>query len=759
MHGTLLPHRRVMALILGVLVFTAFASAPQAARAATPALQAVTARAAEDPHARFAPRAPRPEQVLTPGAVARLALEGRSALWVYFADKGETDAREFAGAVRQAGDRVTGRARSRRVRETGGRFIPDYYDVPVPARYVDGVRSTGAAVRHVSRWLNAVSVEADLATAARIVALPYVQSVTALARSRRIEPVGPLVPVPTQEAPPSPFERGPLQGGPSQGGPSPGGAPGNFAPTSLPPPAGYGTSITQMNGINAKAAQDSGYTAAGVVVAMFDTGFNKAHTATVQLKRIAEYDFVFGDSETANQAADLTFQWDHGTGTWSVLGGYAPNNLIGPAYNASFLLAKTEDDRSESPVEEDNWLAAVEWADSIGVDVISSSLAYFAFDNTSLSHTYSQMDGKTTTVTKAAALAARRGIVVANAMANSGPATGTLQAPADADSILSVGAVDAGDGITSFSSRGPTSDGRGKPEVVAQGLNTVWAVAANNTFGTNSGTSLSTPLIGGAAAQVREAHPEWTVQQIRYALKLSGDKAATPDSTTYGWGRPDVVTAIYGTVLGGPIYPKPFDLVAPANAGAIAFPPVSFRWRRSRDPNGDAVTYRIQIVKTSVDSLIFDATTTDTTMTFPGYLGPSTTYRWYVTASDPAGHARESRDRYTFVTGASTGVKITPPASGVVLYPNYPNPVRSTTQIPFAIGAPSRVARVTLRIFDASGRLVRTLLESDAETVPAARLTSWDGRDEKGRRVGSGIYYYRLTVSGKDVSRRMVVLR
>ncbi len=748
MHGTELTHRRVRALILGIFVFAAIASA----------LQAAPARAGEDPHARFASRAPRPEQVLTPAAVARLALEGRSALWVYFADKGETDAREFAGTVRQAGDRVTGPARSRRARETGGRFVPDYYDVPVPARYVDGVRSTGATLRHVSRWLNAVSVEADQATAARIAALPYVQSVTALARSRRIEPVGPLVPLPTQEAPPTPFERGPLQGGSPLGGSS--GARGNLAPSSLPPPGGYGASLNQMNGINARAAQDSGYTAAGVVVAMFDTGFNKTHPANAPLKRIAEYDFVFGDSETANQANDVSYAWDHGTGTWSVLGGYAPNNLIGPAYNASFLLAKTEDVRTETPVEEDNWLAAVQWADSIGADVISSSLAYFTFDNASLSHTYSQMDGKTTTVSKAAALAARRGIVVANAMANSGPAVGSLQAPADADSILSVGAVDVNNLIASFSSRGPTADGRGKPEVVAQGVFTTWAVAANNTYAAVSGTSLATPLIGGASAQIREAHPEWTVQQIRYAFKLSADKAATPDSTTFGWGRPNVVTAIYGTILGGPVYPKPFDLVGPPNAGAVTFLPVTFRWRRSPDPNGDVVTYRIRILKASaVDSLIFDSTTIDTTMSFPGYLGPSTTYRWYVTASDPAGHVRESRDRYTFITGASTGVEITPPASGVVLYPNRPNPVRSSTKIPFAIGAPSGVARATLRIFDASGRLVRTLLENEAETLPAVRLTTWDGRDEKGRRVGSGIYYYRLTVSGKDVSRRMVVLR
>jgi subtilisin family serine protease len=740
MHDIVLPLRRVPAWLLAFLACVALAPRP--------------ASAAEDPHARYAPPAPRPAQVVTPEAAARLASEGTSALWVYFADKGETDAREFSSAVRRAGDRVEGRARARRVRESGGRFVPDYYDVPVPALYVEGVRSTGAQVRHVSRWLDAVSVMAGPAAVSRIASLPYVRSIAPVGRARRNQPVGPIAPLPTREAPLTPFERGLLESAPSR-------ELGN-ASVSLDPPSGYGSSLIQLNGINAKAAQDSGYTAAGVVVAMLDTGFNKGHDATVRLKRIAEYDFVFGDSETANQVGDQIDQWDHGTGTWSVLGGYAPNSLIGPAYNASFLLAKTEDNRSESPVEEDNWLAAVEWGDSLGADVISSSLAYFFFDNATLNHTYAQMDGKTTVVSKAAALAARRGIVVANAMSNDGPALGTLQAPADADSILSVGAVDATDIIASFSSRGPTSDGRGKPEVVAQGVFTTWAVAGTtNGYAQVNGTSLATPLIGGAAAQIREAHPEWTVQQIRYALKVSGDKAATPDSTTYGWGRPNVVTAIYGTPLGGPVYPKPFNLVFPANAATVTFPPYNFRWRRSPDPNGDPVTYRIQIRKVPSDSLIFDATTVDTAMIDPGYLGPSATYQWFVSASDPGSHVRESRDRYTFITGATTSVDITPPAMGVVLYPNRPNPVQSSTLIPFAIGANSQtgVAQVSLRIFDASGRLVRTLLDGDAEAIPTVRLPSWDGRDEKGHRVGSGIYYYRLAVSGKVFSRRMAVLR
>jgi len=714
------------------------------------------ARAATDPHARYAPPVPRAAQVVTPAASARLSAEGTSALWVYFTDKGETDARSFAKAVSRAGERVGAAARARRARETGGRFVPDWYDIPVAGRYVDGVRSTGASIRHVSRWLNAVSVLADRDQAARIASLPFVQSVTAVGRAQRIQPVGPTQPMPTQEAPLSSFERDPLQGAPSR-------SRGNLAGLSLDPPGSYGASLNQLNTINARAAQDSGYTGAGVVVAMFDTGYNKSHDATIQLKRIAERDFVFGDNETANQPGDVSSQWDHGTGTWSVLGGYKPGAQIGPAYNASFLLAKTEDVRSETPVEEDNWLAAVEWADSLGCEVISSSLAYFIFDNPALNHTYAQEDGKTVPVTRAAALAARRGIVVANAMGNSGSANGSLQPPADADSILSVGAVDNTNVLASFSGRGPTADGRGKPEVVAQGVFTNWAVASTTSgYAGASGTSLSTPLIGGIAAQVREAHPEWTVQQIRYALKLSADKAATPDSTAFGWGRPNTVTAIYNTILGPPVYPKPFNLHFPANASTTPSSNFNFRWALTPDPNGDPVTYHLRILVPPADTLIYDASTTDSMMASPGYLlRPSTTYKWYVTAADPAGHVRESRDRYTFITGATTGVDITPPASGVVLYPNRPNPVRASTRIPFAIGSVSGAgpARVTLRIFDAQGRLVRTLIDNESDALPAVRLQTWDGKDEKGHRVGSGIYYYRLTVSGKEISRPMVVLR
>ena len=714
-------------------------------------------QAAPDPHASYSPSAPRAAQVVSARAAGRLALEGRSALWVFFTDKSETDQRSFAAAVREAGSRVADRARARRVREGEGLFVADYYDVPVAARYVDGVGSTGATIRQVSRWLNAVSVEADRATADRIAALPFVRVIEPIAYSKRVESyrsVTPLLPVelPGQEPKASVSPR-------AESSPF-------LAPT-LDPPGGYGTSLAQLNGINAKAAQDSGYTGAGVIVAMFDTGFDKTHFATKDLKRLAEYDFVFHDAETSNQAGDLSYAWGHGTGTWAVLGGHFIYNLIGPAYNATFLLAKTEDVRSETPIEEDNWLAAVEWADSLGVDVISSSLAYMTFDSPSDNLKFSDLDGRTALVTNAAVLAHRRGIIVANAMANTGPFDSTLNAPADADSILSVGAVDSGNLIAAFSSRGPTSDGRGKPEIVAQGVNTTWATAGTEVgLALTNGTSLATPLIGGAAAQVREAHPEWTVSQVRYALKITADKHLTPDSTTYGWGRPDVVKAIYTSPLGGPVFPKPFDLLLPVNNRLVpALPNTVFKWRATRDPNGDPVTYQLTLnkVKLPADSLVYTVTTTDTTATYPGTLGLNDVYEWFVAAKDPANHARECRSRFRFPSRIVTAVEDAgaPSAPQAVLYQNRPNPVQGTAQIPFMVGsgAGSGVASVTLRIFDSSGRLVRTLAQNETRTASVMSVKVWDGTDEKGHRVGSGIYYYRLTVAGKNYSRRMVVIR
>ncbi|MCK4427945.1 MAG: S8 family serine peptidase, partial [candidate division Zixibacteria bacterium] len=180
----------------------------------------------------------------------------------------------------------------------------------------------------------------------------------------------------------------------------------------------------------------------------------------------------------------------------------------------------------------------MEWADSIGADVISSSLCYIDW------YTYSDLDGNTAVTTQAADIAAERGIVVCNAMGNSGPGSGTLMAPADADSILACGAVNSSGYLASFSSRGPSFDGRTKPEVCARGVSTRCASPYNlNGYTTASGTSLSTPLIGGCAALILSARPYWTPMQVREAMMMTASRATYPDNN-YGWGIPDLLAAI-----------------------------------------------------------------------------------------------------------------------------------------------------------------------------------------------------------------------
>ena len=717
-----------------------------------------------EPHATFTAPAPRAPEVLSAQSLARLKAEGRSVLWVHFTDKGIPDAGSFAAALRKIDERVEPRARTRRARETGGQFVPDYYDLPVAQKYVDAVAATGAQVRHVSRWLNAMTVVADEAEARKIAALSFVRRVTPARASRRVEMLGAAPGAP--QAP----SLGLTPGGVLEAGPRPGDLAGTvaeqFQALSKPCPSCYGASLTQLSGINVPAAHDSGWSGSSVIVAMFDTGYDKNHVAFQPLRNagalIAERDFIFNDGETANQVPpDVSGQWDHGTGTWSVLGGYGSPNLIGPAYNARFVLAKTEDVRSETPVEEDNWVAAAEWSDSIGVDVISSSLAYLDFDGTANDYTYTDLNGYTTVVALGAIFAARHGIVVCNAAGNEGPNGGSIWSPADAESILAVGSVTSANFISSFSGRGPTADGRIKPEVVAQGENVEWAVAGTSaSYSFVAGTSLSTPLVGGAAALVREAHPEWTVAQVRTALMTTADKAATPDNS-FGWGKIDVVKAIYGSSLGPPVAPNPFSLRIPLNNAAVVTAPVTFRWFRTTDPQGGALTYRLDLRSIAPQPCcLFSASTADTFLTYAGYLGPNRTYEWTITAIDAQGHERISKDAFRFTTSATTDVPYTPPpaAPRVVMTQSHPNPMQTSTRIDFTLAGPDGVVPVLLRIYDARGRLVRTLLDT-AEPVPAQCTAHWDGRDENDRRVGSGIYYYRLEVAGAHYSKRLILLR
>ncbi|HET9950915.1 MAG TPA: S8 family serine peptidase [Candidatus Eisenbacteria bacterium] len=715
---------------------------------------------------RYRPAAPRPADPLSAAAVARLRSEGASVLWVYFTDKGERDPLSFENAVRAAGAQVGARAKARRARETGGTFVPDWYDVPVVASYVEGVASSGARVRNVLKWFNAVTIEADEATARRVAALPFVLSVEPASRAKSTKPVdvGPVIDAGGLAPRGSSDGAGRMPRLPDTG--NNGTNSDTWAGVSLAKPTNYGLSLAQLTSINVPAVHDSGYSGAGEILCVIDTGFDETHTANSPLHKIAEWDFIQHDGETANQAGDVASQWEHGTGTWSVAGGYWPTVLIGPAYNAAFLLAKTEYVPTETHVEEDNWVAAAQWADSIGADVITSSLGYSDFDPAGTGggdYAKQDMDGRTSIVTQGAVFAHRRGILVCNSMGNEGSLGATsITCPADADSIVSVGAVDVNNVLAGFSSRGPTWDGRTKPEVVAQGVGVYWAVAGSpNSYSTASGTSLSCPLVAGVGTLVREAHPEWTNYQVRTALMTTADRAGAPDNN-YGWGRVNARAAIYTSSLGGPIYPYPFTLVSPPHQSTLGSVPITLRWNRARDPQpGDAVGYEVSICTISPAQCVFTTTTADTQLVVTASLLPFTQYEWYVTAKDPANHARESRDRYRFTTGNITGVAMDAPptAPKVLLAQARPNPVSTTARIDYSFAGAPGVVPVDLRIFDAQGRLVRTLLANHPEVVPMNCSVTWDGHDQSGRMVPSGIYYYQLEAMGQRYSKRLVIVR
>ncbi|SYZ72918.1 putative Subtilisin [Candidatus Zixiibacteriota bacterium] len=427
-------------------------------------------------------------------------------IWIFFNDKGVFDMPSFEAKAAELEIDRHGEERRHRAGIDGATFA----DLPVNQEYIHQIINSGGKLRRISRWLNAASFE---------ISKDRVDAIGNLACVNRIEPVATFKSIQETSEPAGEIQMKP-----------------NAADA-----LSYGLSAGQLQMINVPALHNQGFNGKGVIVAMLDTGFRKTHEAFAPAfagsRVIAEHDFIFNDGNTDNEAGDALNQHDHGTYTWSTLGGDVPGKLYGPAYGASFILAKTEDVRSETPVEEDNWVAALEWVDSLGADVISSSLGYSDW------YVYGQMDGQTATITIAANTAAGLGIIVCNSMGNSGPAAGTLSAPADAFNILACGAVNSGRTIADFSSRGPTFDGRTKPEVCAQGVSTYCASAgSNSSYAYVSGTSLSTPLVGGAAALLLSANPALNPFQIRKTFMMTADRALSPDND-YGWGIIDVLKA------------------------------------------------------------------------------------------------------------------------------------------------------------------------------------------------------------------------
>jgi len=418
------------------------------------------------------------------------------AIWVFFRDKGDDAPRDMEARILRAASSYDPRVVERRLRARPDRPF-DQSDLPLHRPYLEALKAEGVEFRTFSKWLNAVSILADCVQTKRIAGLPFVASL------RRVS-----------------------------------GRAGSPEPESLDAPTKevgtlylYGKSWRQLQQIQVLDLHNEGYTGTGVRVAIFDTGFWLAHETFSGLNLIAEHDFINNDSITANQPGDPAGQHDHGTMCLSLLAGQSPGKLMGAAFGAEYILAKTEDIADERPVEEDWWIAAAEWADSLGAQVISSSLCYSDW------YTYADMDGQTAPITNAADRAALNGIVVVNAAGNSGAAPWRyIAAPADGDSVITLGSVDSLGVRSSFSSQGPTYDGRTKPTVMAMGqANYIADPSGASAYRRGSGTSFATPLAAGAIALLLEKHPGWLPGNVIEAITATGTRASNPDSL-YGWG-------------------------------------------------------------------------------------------------------------------------------------------------------------------------------------------------------------------------------
>ncbi len=453
-------------------------------------------------------------------ALARLAdrAPGQPVVaWIYFTDRAGAE-RELSSFKARAA--LSLRALERRARR-GELREPTASDLPVHAPYVRALTARGARIRGVSRWLNAASIEAPAGLVAELARLPFVAHAERLARARRIEG-----PEPVGDAGPKPEWAPPAEQKLSSSSL-------NAVPGDL---AYYGNSFRQLSMMQVPQLHALGLSGAGVLVCMIDAGFRTTHQAFQSLDIVATRDFQHNDSNVGEQAGqDSIGQANHGTWTLGCVAGSLPGTYTGAAFGASVALAKTEWVPTEHPIEMDWWQFAAEWADSLGADVISSSLGYFGFDppDTDL-YVPADLDGRTTVVARAALEAARRGIVVVSSAGNGG-LTG-LGSPADADSIISVGAVDSVNALASFSSRGPTADGRIKPDVVAMGRSVYLVHETNSTaYRRASGTSFSCPLTAGVVALLLEAHPWWRPYEMIEALHGTSLNAATPNNDI-GWG-------------------------------------------------------------------------------------------------------------------------------------------------------------------------------------------------------------------------------
>ena len=389
-------------------------------------------------------------------------------------------------------------------------------DLPVNPAYVQRLISKGVELHHTSRWLNAATVMADSITATRFQLLPFVKTVQYL---------GPHLKYRNPPNRPS-KKRVKLAKYPQPGGAA--------------NPLGYAG--RQNSVLNLSPLFAAGHRGGGIRIAVMDGGFTNTDTIPL-FDSIALQGRLFAGRDFVERDAGVFEGAQHGTSVLSVMAGNLPGYFIGTAPDATYYLLKTEDTGGEYPVEEANWVAGAEWADSAGMHLINASLGYTSFNDITLSHQYRQLDGRTAIGSRGATIAATKGMIICNSAGNEGDgAWHYIGVPADAPGLVAVGAVDYNGQRAGFSSFGPTSDGRIKPDLVAPGEQVVTAGNVGIDLGLSSGTSVASPMLVGALASLWSAYPHKTAADILAAVFATADQAMRPDNER-GYGLPDLTKA------------------------------------------------------------------------------------------------------------------------------------------------------------------------------------------------------------------------
>lgn len=459
-------------------------------------------------------------------------------IWVGFADKFPGGPAEAATRLARAGAALTPGSRARRLR-AGVWPLVDDRDVPVAPEYLESLDALGLRPFAVSRWLNRAAVRVIPDRLEALARLPHVAYLSPVALR------GPGAP-PAREGGiisrpgPAADVRGPA----SALDHDPGSA------TRLGAPSAPGITAGQLAQVGVTALHDAGYTGAGVLIAIMDQGFNFHWKHDALRNRVFppgyQRDFADGDTTVADTTNLLGFR--HGTWILGVLGGNLPGVYLGSAFGATFALARTEVASSETPIEMLYWAQAAEWADSLGADMISSSVGYNDFDTPFTDLGPADLDGRTSGISRAAEIAASKGILLVNSVGNGGfGALPRLAAPSDVhgDSLIAVGSVDTFGNVSSFSSRGPTSDGRIKPDLVARGT-AAWLVHGTglpSAYERQDGTSFAAPLVAGLAACLMQARPGLSAVEVIRALRETASAMCLPD-LNQGWGIPNGPAAL-----------------------------------------------------------------------------------------------------------------------------------------------------------------------------------------------------------------------